>query len=57
LLDETRQKLLNRRFPRPIVQQLLKIKWWKKEDEHINQIAPLLQQPPTEKRSKILLTL
>jgi acetyltransferase-like isoleucine patch superfamily enzyme len=45
-------KPLKKRFPRPIVQQLLKIKWWNRSDEEINQIVPLLQQPLTEKTLK-----
>lgn len=36
----------------PIVQQLLKIKWWDRSDEAINQIVPLLQKPLTQRTLK-----
>lgn len=39
-------KPLKKRFPDDIVESLLQIKWWDKEDEQINKIVPLLQMPP-----------
>jgi hypothetical protein len=33
----------------PIVQQLLKIRWWDRSDEAINQIVPLPQKPLTQR--------
>jgi acetyltransferase-like isoleucine patch superfamily enzyme len=36
---------LKQRFPDPLIQQLLELKWWNYPDAAINRIVPLLQQP------------
>ncbi len=41
-------KVIRRRFPLPIIERLLEIKWWDREDLEINKIVPLLQMPPNE---------
>ena len=41
-------KVIRKRFPLSIIERLLKIKWWDREDLEINKIVPLLQMPLNE---------
>ena len=51
-------KQIKQRFPKHIIHQLLKIKWWDRSDDQINRIVPLLQMTLTDEiLAKIIITL
>jgi acetyltransferase-like isoleucine patch superfamily enzyme len=39
-------RLINLRFPKEIIQQLLELQWWNYPDDKVNTFVPLLQRSP-----------